>query len=234
MIEDPVAVVEHLGSDLADALHRARHRVPDGMVVVQQLHQLDVYLKSRGILRLPDLLTDDALFLLHALLREVGGGDELQEHLQVLLKVAGAFKVIDRHAGGGEGVGIGTVGGEDLQRVVSLGHVEHLVFQIVGDAGGSVQPVLPGAEAAEGSAVLRGKGGIGCGDALLGHHHETQSVGQGLGIPHFSDGRIFFFIHRSLLLPLPFPRPPLPGHLREGSTPDPGPRCGRCAVHPPP
>jgi hypothetical protein len=71
-----VAVVEGLGRDVGDALHRAGNGGPGGVVAVQGLHHPGVELPVGVVLDHADLLADDALLLGHALRREVGRGDE--------------------------------------------------------------------------------------------------------------------------------------------------------------
>lgn len=97
---------------------------------------------ARVVFRHAYLLADDALFLLHALGGEVGGGDELQERVEVLVEVLGTLEVVGRDEVRGVGVGVGAAGGEDGERVAP-GHIEHLVLQEMRHALGQFSTLCP-------------------------------------------------------------------------------------------
>ena len=100
-IEGPVAVVEHLGGDGADTLHRSRHRHPNRALPVEALHEAGIYLPLRVILRHADLLGNDALLLGHALLSKPGDGYEAEQNAEIVVKVFRGFKVVGGHGAGG-------------------------------------------------------------------------------------------------------------------------------------
>ena len=126
-VEGLVAVVEGLGGDLGDALHRPGDGDAAGVADVEGLEELLVDLPVGVILHHADLLGDDAPLLVHAFLGEVGDGDKAEEDLQVLLKVLRAVEVVARQGAGGEGVGLGPVFRQVLHGAAVLG-VEHLVL----------------------------------------------------------------------------------------------------------
>ena len=190
-----MAVVQGLVRDLRNALHRPGHPVPDGVVVIEHGEQVVVNADARVVLAHADLLGDDALLLLYRLRREIGGGDKVQQHTQVFLKALGTLKIIAGDAAGGEGVGVGPVGGENAQGVFPVGQVEHLVFQKMGHARRGVQSLPVHGEAAVGAAVIGGKDGIGRAEAGLGDHPQAQAVGQRGGIHALADIVVFIQLH---------------------------------------
>ena len=135
-----MAVIKGVGAYLRDALDAACHLIADGVVLIQHTHEPVVDDIAGVVLDHAYLLPDDALLLLHGLVGEVGGGHELQQHTQVFLKARGTVKVICGHAAGGEGVGLGAVGGENAEGVVPVGHIKHLVLEEVSYARGSIVP----------------------------------------------------------------------------------------------
>ena len=102
----------------------------------------------------------------------------MQQHPQVFLKALGALEVVTGHAAGGKGVGVGPVGGEDVQRVVPIGQVEHLVLQKMGYPRRGVDGLPLQLEAPVGPAVVDGKHRVAGGEPGLGHHVEPQPVFQ--------------------------------------------------------
>ena len=102
----------------------------------------------------------------------------MQQHPQVFLKALGALEVVTGHAAGGKGVGVGPVGGEDVQRVVPIGQVEHLVLQKMGYPRRGVDGLPLQLEAPVGPAVVDGEHRVAGGKPDLGHHVEPQPVFQ--------------------------------------------------------
>ena len=135
-----MAVVEGLRRDVGDALHGSGDGGPGGGDLIESPEQPGVNLPVGVVLDHADFLADDALLLVHALLGEVGDGDEGQQNLQIFVKVVRGVEVVPGHGVGGEGVGLCAVFRQFLKGVALLG-VEHLVFQIVGNSGGGVHPL---------------------------------------------------------------------------------------------
>ena len=129
-----MAVVQGLCRDLADALHAAGNGGAGGTVVIQALHQLLIALPFRVILDHADLLTDDALLLLHRLVGKVGNGHKGQQDLQVLIELFGRAEIVAGNGVGGKGVGLRAVFRQLLQGV-ALGGIKHFMLQIVGETG---------------------------------------------------------------------------------------------------
>ena len=220
-VEDPVAVVERFGGDVGDALHSPRNAVADGVVGIEHLQQIVVNRKAGIILAHADLLGDDALLLLHGLLGKVRGGDKVQQHAQVFLKALGALKVIAGDARGGEGVGVGPVCRQNVERAVAVRQVEHLVLQIMGHARRGVELAPIDRKAAAGPAVVCGKGGVEGGKILLRHHAYLQAVVENGGIQRLADAGVIKLLYLHLRLPLLRPR-----RCRTGSRPCRAPRSG--------
>ena len=124
-------------------------------------------------------------------------GEIIPEILEVdLVKALGAVEVVGSNVGGGEGVGGSAVGGQQVQ-CIAVGHIEHLVLQVVGDAGGGIAPLTVHGEAAVCSAVIGGKyrkGGVVIG---LGDNADGQTIGQSLGVQDFMYAVIVFNVHHS-------------------------------------
>ena len=196
-----MAVVEGLGRNLPDARHRAGHRDPDRAVLIQALHQVGVDPPVGVVLRHADLLGDDALLLLHALIREVGHGHKAEQQAEVFIEVLRTLHVVGGDGVAGEGVVIGAVFGELLEHVPLLG-VKHLVLQVVGDAGGGVQPASVQLEAQVHAAVPGGKKGVAAGVARLAGHHHLQAVGQPVPVNLFSQTGVFLHDHSCVSFPL--------------------------------
>ena len=199
-VEGLVAVVQRLRRDMGDALHRAGDGGPGGALLVQGLHHPGVELPVRVVLDHADLLADDALLLGHALLGEIGDGDEGQQDLQVLLKVLRGVEVVAGHGVGGEGVGLRAVLGQLLEGVALLG-VEHLVLQIVGDARRGVQPLAVQAEAGVHAAVPGGEEGVLLGMLRLGDHADLQADGQNLPVDGLADPLVKRLLHSAASFP---------------------------------
>ena len=195
-----VAVVQGLGRDPADALHGPGHRLPHRAVAVQGLHHLAVYLPLGVVLDHADLLGDDALFLFHALVGEIRHGHEGQQNPQIFIKMLGAVEIIGGDGVAGEGVGLGPALGQ-LLHGAAVRRVEHLVLQIVGDAGGGVQPPAVQLKAHIHAAVAGGEEGELPGIAGLGHHAHRQAVGQSLPQDLFPDAGIYGGFHQASSFP---------------------------------
>ena len=214
-----MAVVQRLCRDLADALHRAGHGGAGGAGVVQRLHQPLVHLPFRIVLDHVDLLGNDALLLLHALLGEVGHGHEGQQNLQILVEFLRGVEVVAGDGVGRKGVGLRAVFRQLLQGVARLG-VEHLVLQIVGDAGGGVQPLAVQLKAHIHAAVAGGEHGVLAAIVLLGDDEHRQAVFQRCANDLLADAGIDGLFGMCHVTPPPF---------RAGST-----RCPAWRTGPPP
>ena len=145
------------------------------MAGVEALHQIGVDPPVRLVLDHADLLGDDALLLVHALLGEVGLGDKGEEDAEALIELLGTLEVVAGDGVGGEGVVHGPVFRQLLEGVPLPG-VEHLVLQVVGDAGGGVPPDAVQAEAQVHAAVAGGEEGVPLGVVGLVDHHDLQAV----------------------------------------------------------
>ena len=195
-----MAVVQGLGGDLADALHGPGHGLADGAVTVQGLHHLAIDLPLGIVLDHADLLGDDALLLLHALVGEVGDGHEGQQNPEIVVKMLGAVEIVGSDGVAGVGVGLGPTPGQVLHGA-AVGGVEHLVLQIVGDAGRGIQPLAVQPEAHIHAAVAGGEEGKFPGIAGLGHHADGQAVGQGLPDGLFPDAGVGKGFHQAPSFP---------------------------------
>ena len=132
-----------------------------------------------------DLLADDALLLVHALLGEVGDGDKVQQNTEIVIEVLRGLKIVGSHGVAGEGVLHRAVFRQLLEGVALL-RVEHLVLQVVGDPGGGVHPLPVQLKAQIHTAVAGGKKGVFLGVVGLLHHHHLQAVAEllsGDGLP---------------------------------------------------
>ena len=109
-----------LSGDVGDGLRRARHRHPHRVLLVEGLHQIHKDHPVRVVLDHADLLTDDPLLLVHALLGEIGNGDEGEQDAQVLLEFLCALEIVACDGVAGEGVGGGAVGRQLLEALPSL------------------------------------------------------------------------------------------------------------------
>ena len=195
-----MAVVKGFRRNAGDAFHRARDGGPGGGDAVEGPEHPGVDLPVGVVLDHADLLGDDALLLGDALVRKVGNGDKGQEDLQVFVKVAGGIEVVAGHGVGGKGVGLRAVFGQFLEGVALLG-VEHLVLQIVGDAGGGVQPTAVQLEANVHAAVAGGEKGVFLGVVRLGNHADFQAVGQGFPVDGLAQAFIVDGLHASASFP---------------------------------
>ena len=194
VVEGSVAGVEGLGRDLGNALHRAGDGDVCGALFVQTAQQVRIDAPVGRVLGHADLLGDDAALFVDALLSKIGNRDKGEQDAQVFLKMLGAVEVIRRHGIAGEGVWLGSVLRKLLQRVAVLG-VEHLVLEIVGDAGGRIVPGIAQLELHVHAAVARGEKGIGAAVAGLWHDGNAQPVFQCFSQHGFTDARIVHFMH---------------------------------------
>ena len=169
-----MATVQGLGSDVGDALHGAGHGDTGGALPVQGLQHPLIDLPLRVVLDHADLLSNDALLLGHALVGEVRHRHKGQQLPQIFVKMLRAVEVVGRHGVAGEGVRLGAVFGH-LLHGVSVGGVEHLVFQIVGDACRGILPCAVLLKAQVHAAVA---GGVFPGVAGLVDHIGRQAVFQ--------------------------------------------------------
>ena len=185
---------------MGDAFHRTGNGSPGRADAVEGLHHPGVDLPVRVILNHPDLLADDALLLGHALLGKIRNGDEGEQDLQILGKVRRGIEVVARHGVGGKGIGLRAVFSQFLQGVAFLG-IEHLVFEIVGDAGRCIQPAAIQTKTGIHTAVACGKKGVLLGIAGLGDHAHLQPVGQHLPMDGFPDTLIKRRLHCAASFP---------------------------------
>jgi len=79
VIEIVVALVQQIGGDVGDGLHRSGNVDPHRMLLVQGLQQIELPPPSGVVVVHLDLLADDALLLLHGLGGEIGLLDEIQQ-----------------------------------------------------------------------------------------------------------------------------------------------------------
>ena len=101
----------------------------------------------------------------------------------------GRIEIISGHSVGGKGIGLGSVGGQILKGVALLG-VEHLMLQIMGNAGRGIQPLSLQTKAGIHATVAGGEKGIFLGKAASGHNADLKSVGQSLPVHRFSNALI--------------------------------------------
>ena len=142
-----------------------------------------------------DLLVDDAHFLFHAFCSEVGDGHKLQEDAQTLFKIMGAGKIIGGDVEAGERIDRCAQGRQFCGNVPALRHIEHLVLQEMGHAGGDgvflslqLKFRMDGAEIRNEIGQLLGKAGA-------GDHLHRQSIGQDGLVNGFTQAGIFNLLH---------------------------------------
>ena len=145
---------------MGDGLPAPRQGDAQGVVLVQRPLEVLVHPPGGVVFDHLDLLPDDTLLLVHALLGEVALRDKGEQGAQVLLEPLGAVEIVGRHGRRREGVGRGAVGGELLQGVALLG-VEHLVFQKMRHPRRGLLPQAVLAEADVHAAVAGGEEGVG-------------------------------------------------------------------------
>ena len=155
-----MALIEGFCGDVGDGLPAPRQGDAQGVILVQRPLEVLIHPPGGVIFDHLDLLPNDALLLIHALLGEIALRDEGEQGAQVLFKPLGAVEIVGRHGRRREGVGRGAVGGELLQGVALLG-VEHLVFQKMRHSGRGLLPHAVLAEADVHAAVAGGEKGVG-------------------------------------------------------------------------
>ena len=148
-------------------------------MLIQSAQQVDEHLPVGVVLDHADLLADDPPLLLHALLGEIGDGDEGEQGPKILLKMFCGLKIVAGDGVAGEGVGRGPVGRQLLKGVALLG-VEHLVLQIVGHSGRGIVPGPVQLKAQVHSAIIGGKEGVLLLKLRLGKDEHIQPVVQDL------------------------------------------------------
>ena len=177
-----ITAVQQFGSDLGDGLHGAGDVHADGVLVEQTLQHIEQHAAVGLVLAHTDLLTDDALLLLHRLLGEVGVLHELQQNLQAGQDILGGVEHIGGAVKGGVGVGAGA-GLRKLTEGVALLALEQLVLQVVGDAlGHLLHAAVGGGQHVVHRAVFGGEHRVDGGSLGLRPHHDTQAALVGFGI----------------------------------------------------
>ena len=199
-IERLMAVIQGFRRNMGNTLHRTGNAGTGRTSAVERLQHPGIDLPVGVVLDHTDLLSDDALLLGHALLREIGNRHKGQQDFQILLKVVGRIEIVTGHGVCREGVGFRAVLGQFLQGVALL-CIEHLVFQIVSDAGRRIQPLTLQLETGVHTAVAGGKEGIFLAVARLGNHKNSQSVGQRFLIDRFTDAFVKHLLHASASFP---------------------------------
>ena len=193
LVEGIVALVEGFGGDVGDGLPAPGQGDAQGVVLVQRPLEVLVHPPGGVVFYHLNLLPDDALLLVHALLGEIALRDKGEQGAQVLLEPLGAVKIVSRHGRRREGVGRGAVGGEFLQGVALLG-VEHLVFQKMRHPRRGLLPHAVLAEADVHAAVAGGEEGVGFQVAWAGDDLYLQAVVQdGLIADLAQSGELYSF-----------------------------------------
>ena len=195
-----MAVVQRVRGDFGNALHCTGNAGAGRMAMIHGPQHPGVDLPVGVVLDHTDLLTDDALLLGNALVGEIGNGHEREQDPQILLKVLRAVEAIGGRRVGGEGVRLRAVLAQLLQGVALPG-IEHLVFQIMGDARRGVQPLPVQTEPGIHTAVAGGEKGVLFGVAGLRHHADLQSVGQPFPADCLADPLIKSLFHASPSFP---------------------------------
>ena len=119
----------------------------------------------------------------------------MEQHAEILRKALRTAEIVAGNSAGSESVGVGPVGGEDVQGIVPIGQVEHLVLQKMGHARRGVYCLPVQGKAAVGSAVVCGEDGVAGGKALLGHHVQPQAVGQHAAVQRLAYVGVFTPVH---------------------------------------
>ena len=163
--------------------------------MVEAPGQLLEHHRVRAVQVHADLLIDDALLLADAFLSEIRGIHKVQQQLQAPVKMLGAAKIVGGHVVAGEGVDHGPQGGELRGHVPAPRHIEELVLQVVGGAGGNgVFPAIQGKSVVDG-AVVRHQVAQLSGKALPGHHADLQAAGEPFPVYGFVQLRVMENIH---------------------------------------
>ena len=122
-----MAAEQDLRCNWCNAFHTAGNRDPYRMLCIEALKHADIGLPARHILHHADLLTDDALFLLYIFIRKIRSKYKFKKDLEILLKFAGAGKMVGRHRVTGEGVGRCAGHAKLLKRIAVL-ILKHLML----------------------------------------------------------------------------------------------------------
>ena len=130
-----IALVQKVCRDVGDGLLGAGDVDLHRVFVVEGLEQVEEDLPARLVEVHADLLPDDALFLLHRCLREVGVLDEVEEDLEVLLEVGRAGEEVTGAVEGRVCVGAGTGLREPFEGIQFFAFKE-FVLEEVGRAPG--------------------------------------------------------------------------------------------------
>ena len=148
------------------------------MGVIQPLQHIQKHAPCRRIVAHFDLLPDDALLLLHRLLREIRMLHKIQQNVQRRPHIPGTSKQIRRAVKAGECIGGRAGRGIPLERIAVL-TFKQLVLQIMRDPrrhGGFLR-VVADAEHIVDRSVAGGKHRVGRGVVRLGIHKNGQSGG---------------------------------------------------------
>ena len=135
--------------------------------------------------------------------REIRSRDEFEKHSQILFKRLCALKVVTGDVRSSKSVRICSVCSEYFQCVFSVGHIEHLVLQKVGDACRGINKLSVKSEAPPGSAVAGRKNGISRHKLWLFYNFNPETVGKHSGKDLLANTGIFFKLHI-----IHYPNPP--------------------------
>ena len=135
-----------------------------------------------------------------ALVGEIRNGYKGEQDAQILLKMLGGIEIVAGDGVGGKGIRLGAVFGQLLQGVAVLG-IKHLVLQIMGDAGGGIQPLAVQPEAQIHAAVAGGKKGVFARVTGLADDADRQAVGERFPNGGFSDAVIGMLCHCAASFP---------------------------------
>ena len=100
----------------------------------------------------------------------------MQQKPQILFKQMRAAEIIAGDIRRGKGVRIGPVFRKQAQRAVAVRQIEHLVLEVVRDAGRRVIIRAVESKAPVGPAVIRREHGIEPGKARFWKHADAQTV----------------------------------------------------------
>ena len=93
-----MAVIEGLGGNLGDALHRACNSVLYGVLPIEHGEKIIVNDNAGIVLTHGYFLGDYPLLLADRFLGEVGSGNKVEQKFQIVLKFLGAAEIIGGHA----------------------------------------------------------------------------------------------------------------------------------------
>ena len=196
-----MAIVQRLGGDMGNALHRACHRYADRAFFIQALHEIFIDLPFGIVLNHADLLGNNSLLLGNAFLRKIGNRHKGEQNFQILKEMLRGIKIVGRHGIGGEGIGLSAVLCQLLQGI-ALRRVKHLMLQVMGNACRCIQPFAVLFKTHIHAAVACGKHGIFAAESPLGNDTDRQSVRQRMPDRLLAKARIIDYMQ---LTPPPFP-----------------------------